>query len=67
MTPSGYVADWSTGVPAFFQNAAGKDEFVFELIETGAQDIYNIVAVGDPQPRYDDQFEKFAGACPTDL
>ena len=61
MTPSGYVADWSTGVPAFFQNAAGKDEFVFELIETGAQDIYNIVAVGDPQPRYDDQFEKFAG------
>lgn len=61
MTPSGYVADWSTGVPAFYQKAADKDEFVFDLIETAPADTYNIIAIGDPQPKYDEQFAKFAG------
>ena len=67
ITPSGYVADWSTGVPAFYQSANEKDEFVFDLIKTASPDTYNIIAVGDPQPRYDDQFAKFAGEPLEDI
>ena len=32
VTPAGYAADWSSGVPAFYQRAEGKDNFVFDLI-----------------------------------
>ena len=59
VTPSGYAADWSKGVPAFFQKA-DKDEFTFELKKTASAEVYNIVAVGDPQPRSDAHFEEFA-------
>ena len=66
VTPSGYVADWSSGVPAFYQKA-DKDEYVFELQKTEQSDIYNILAVGDPQPREEEHFEEFAGVPLEDL
>lgn len=66
VTPSGYVADWASGVPAFYQKA-DKDEFTFDLIKTQSSDVYNILAVGDPQPRKDEHFEEFAGVPLDDL
>ena len=51
VTPSGYVADWSTGVPAFYQEAAGRSKFVFELQKTEASGDYSILAIADPQTR----------------
>jgi hypothetical protein len=33
VTPAGYVADWSSGVPAFYQAAAGK-KIDFDLHKT---------------------------------
>ena len=66
VTPSGYTADWSAGVPAFFQKA-DKDEFTFELKKTKSQEVYNIIAVGDPQPRSDEHFEEFADIPLNDL
>ena len=66
VTPSGYVADWSSGVPAFYQKA-DKDEYVFELQKTEQSDTYNILAVGDPQPREEEHFEEFAGVPLEDL
>ncbi len=67
VTPSGYAGDWTSGVPAFYQPAEGKDHFVFDLKFVGDCDTYNIIAVGDPQPRSDAQFEEFAGAPLDDL
>ena len=39
VTPSGYVADWSSGVPAFYQQAAGCKKFVFDLQKTTVREI----------------------------
>lgn len=66
VTPSGYVADWSSGVPAFYQKA-DKDKYTFDLIKTASPDVYNILAVGDPQPRKDRHFEEFIGVPLEDL
>ena len=68
VTPSGYAADWSEGSPRFYRAASGADGFTFDLIRLdGAGDSYNIVAVADPQPHSDAQFEEFAGQPLEDL
>ena len=67
VTPSGYVADWSTGVPAFYQEAAGRNKFVFELQKTDASGDYSILAIADPQTRNEKQFAKFAGEPMADI
>lgn len=67
VTPAGYVADYSSGVPAFYQAAEGKKNFVFDLQKTKGGDDYTIVAIADPQFRNDSQFEKFASYPLDDL
>ena len=67
VTPAGYVADWSTGVPAFFQAAQGKDKFTFELSKTKASEGYSIVAMADPQTKTMNHFEQFSAEPLTDL
>ncbi len=67
VTPTGYVADFSSGVPAFYQDAAGKDKFEFELLKTDDSGDYSLVAVSDPQIKTKKQFGKFAGAPMDDL
>ncbi len=67
VTPSGYVADWSTGVPAFYQEAAGKNKFSFELKKTEKSDDYTIVAIADPQFSSEKHFKQFAGKPMEDL
>ena len=67
ITPAGYVADWSAGVPAFYQAAAGKDKFSFNLEKTVQGDDYSFIAVSDPQTRTDEDFAKFAAEPMADL
>ena len=67
VTPSGYVADWSTGVPAFYQSAKDCKKFTFELLKTGTAENYNIIAIADPQTRSKKHFRKFAGKPMEDL
>ncbi len=67
VTPSGYVADWSTGVPAFYQEAAGRNKFAFELKKTEKSDDYTIVAIADPQFSSEKHFKQFAGEPMADL
>lgn len=67
VTPSGYVADWSTGIPAFYQQAAGRDKFHFELQKTAPGTEYSIVAVSDPQIKNEEHFQKFSSAPMQDL
>ena len=67
VTPSGYVADWTSGVPQFYMKADGVSKFNFSLQRTqGGQD-YNIIAVSDPQTYSDEHFAKFAGKPLEDL
>ncbi len=67
VTPSGYVADWSAGVPAFYQSAPGNNKFVFDLIPTDKSGNYSIVAIADPQFKTDEHFAQFAGKPMEDL
>ena len=68
VTPSGYTADWSDGSPAFYRKAEGQSHFEFDLKFTGKPtDTYNIIAVGDPQPRSVDHFNEFAGTPLDDI
>ena len=68
ITPAGYAADWTTGSPEFYKKAKGKKFFSFDLLKTGdSKTKYNIIAVGDPQPRSDAHFEEFAGRPLDDL
>lgn len=67
VTPSGYVADWSSGVPAFYQEAAGCKKFVFDLQKTDRSGDYSIVAIADPQTKNARHFAKFSGKPLDDL
>lgn len=67
VTPSGYVADWTAGVPQFYLSAKGASKFNFSLQRTqGGQD-YNIIAVSDPQTYSDEHFAMFAGKPIEDM
>lgn len=59
VTPSGYAADWSSGVPAFYQRAEGQNTFVFDLLKTDASGNYSFIAVSDPQTKNMKHFGKF--------
>ena len=67
ITPAGYVADWTSGVPAFYRRAEGVSKFEFNLQRTGGGTDYNIVAVADPQTYSDEHFALFAGEPIEDL
>ena len=67
VTPSGYAGDWSTGVPQFYQKAEGKDVFDFDLKQLKGGSSYNLIAVGDPQPRKEKHFKEFAGVPLNDM
>lgn len=68
VTPSGYAADWSSGAPQFYQKADGKEVFNFDLKKLPeSKSTYNILAVGDPQPRRDKHFAEFAKKPLDDL
>lgn len=67
VTPAGYVADWSKGVPAFYQPADGVKKFEFDLQRTSGGFDYNIIAVSDPQFHSLEQFGKFAGKPVEDM
>ena len=67
VTPSGYVADWQSGVPAFYKSAPGVSKFDFELQRTSGGNDYNIIAIADPQTYSDEHFAEFAGKPMEDL
>ena len=68
ITPSGYVADWSSGAPQFYQKADQGDFFAFDLIRTGMDySTYHLIAVGDPQPRHKTESDEFEGAPVEDM
>lgn len=67
VTPAGYTADFSSGVPAFYIPADGCSKFNFELQKLGEAGDYSLIAVGDPQCKTEKQFKKFAGKPLQDI
>ena len=67
VTPAGYVADWSSGVPAFYMPASGRTRFDFKLRRTASGDDYHIIAVSDPQTHTDAHFAEFAAEPLEDM
>lgn len=67
ITPSGYTADWSTGVPAYYRVAEGCSKFDFDLIKTGDGVNYNILGIGDIQTKTDAHHAIFAADPIDDL
>ena len=67
VTPAGYVADWSSGVPAFYIKAEGVSKFNFPLQRMQGGHDYNIIAVSDPQTYSDGHFAMFSGKPLEDL
>lgn len=67
VTPAGYVADWTSGVPAFYQKAEGVSKFNFVLQKTTTGPDYNIVAIADPQMQTPEHFALFEGAPLSDI
>ncbi len=67
VTPSGYAADWSSGVPAFYQEAKGRKKFIFNLLKADDSEGYSIVAFADPQANTVEHMKKFSGKPLEDM
>lgn len=68
VTPTGYAADWSSGVPQFFQAAKNKTTFDFNLKKLPeSKSTYSLIAIGDPQPGKKEHVAEFAQKPLEDL
>ena len=66
ITPSGYVADYSTGAPAFYLPVSSKS-FQFSLQPFGQGTDYTLFSVSDPQMQNEKHLKRFLGRPLGDL
>lgn len=59
VTPSGYVADYSSGSPEFYREAEGCKAFDFDLQKTASQASYTLFSISDPQMKTSEHFGQF--------
>lgn len=59
ITPSGYVADYSSGAPQFYKPIKGTKKFNFELFPFGEGKDYTIFSVSDPQMQNQKHLDRF--------
>lgn len=67
VTPAGYVADWSSGVPAFYKKVKGQKKVDFNIQKTAGGFDYNIIAMADPQTSTEQHHALFAGKPMEDI
>ncbi len=67
VTPSGYVADYSSGAPQFYLPIKGTKEFDFDLQRLGYGDDFTLFSVSDPQMQNQKHFKRFCGRPLGDL
>ncbi len=67
VTPSGYVADYSTGAPAFYLPVNGTKDFQFDLQPFGEGTDYTLFSVSDPQMQNQKHLNRFLGRPLGDL
>ena len=67
ITPSGYVADFSSGAPQFYLPVAGNKTFDFSLQPFGEGFDYTLFSVSDPQMQNQKHLKRFLGRPLGDL
>ena len=68
ITPSGYVADFSSGAPQFYLPIKGTKKFDFQLNKfSGGSEDYTLFSVSDPQIQNAQHLERFRGRPLGDL
>lgn len=67
ITPSGYVADFSSGAPQFYLPVKGTGKFDFALLPYGDGEDYTIFSVSDPQMQNKKHLNRFQGRPLGDL
>jgi glycerophosphoryl diester phosphodiesterase len=67
ITPSGYVADFSSGAPQFYLPVAGNKTFDFSLQPFGEGSDYTLFSVSDPQMQNQKHLKRFLGRPLGDL
>lgn len=67
VTPAGYVADFSSGAPAFYLPIKGTKSFDFSLQEFGGGADFTIFSVSDPQMQNAKHLKRFRGRPLGDL
>ncbi len=67
VTPSGYVADFSSGAPQFYIPIKGKRSFCFSLSRFGDGTDYTVFSVSDPQMQNAKHLKRFRGRPLEDL
>ena len=66
ITPSGYVADFSSGAPQYYLPVSSK-KFDFRLQPFGEGDDYTLFSVSDPQMSTNKHLKRFMGRPLGDL
>ena len=67
ITPSGYVADFSSGAPAFYLPIKGTKVFNFDLQHFSDSPDYTLFSISDPQVQNEKHLNRFRGAPLGDL
>ena len=67
ITPAGYVADYSSGAPAFYLPLQGTKSFDFSLQSFGEGSDYTLFSVSDPQMQNQKHLDRFLGRPLGDL
>ena len=56
LTPDGYVADYQSGTPEFYLPLdPEKEDYIFQLTETGKRSHHTLLAIADVQTKTDEQ------------
>ena len=59
LTPDGYVADYQSGTPEFYLPLdPEKEDYIFQLTETGKRSHHTLLAIADVQTKTDEQFQR---------
>ena len=67
VTPSGYVADYSSGAPQFYLPLKGTKKFDFDLQHVSDSPDYTLLSISDPQMQNKKHLKRFMGRPLGDL
>ncbi len=67
VTPSGYIADYKSGVPEYYKKIDDSSTYNFELQEMPETEKFTIFAISDPQVKTTKQLKTFSGKPCKDL
>ena len=67
VTPSGYVAPFNSGTPAFYLPASHEGKFIFDLKKISDSEDYTFIAIADSQTATEKHFGLFQTKAVPDV